>query len=760
MAKDKKNKNKDKANELDSSAKVFEASTVIETADVRKKQYGVLEDQLKNLKIAFLEVVNLGDSFTGKGANNIKDFFSAQAEVVDSWLILVKSQIAFFNGIESIIEKHKLSDSYIEMSFLNSELNNANTKSLEIVANLHNNMAKIISDVKDNVDLRLWTPDDFSNKMATAQVTRLNAMNAVDELDKSLISEYTLLEMEDISILEKYTALIQSTSNGKSASPMYFDKKAFHNNKFYKNSREIDKQGTEYIKAKKQIEEAEKQQEQRIKELKEKLDDILISDDEYLKIAEEIGTENLTKEQNQRYASLKFKKMEQEKTLDGRIQRGIEQGTKEVFLDTAKGIRDTIEHPIETLEGIFYTIQHPKETLEAVGHEIKESFVRDVINGDAESRAKWFTYGVGTVALSAAGTKGADKVGKLAQAGKLGKTASKLYKVSKKIEHKSLKVQKKALEKSVKYFEKSKQKFAAKLKGLQLKKPLESKLQFAGISVTDAADEGNLSHKMSNSKSDHSSQKIEKNKEATKSTGKVTEKHEDKNVQKGKHGDGDPKTPHQSKSKPHESVHKVEKPHESNKDAGTVSGKHPHESSKPKKHEPGGDADNGSKGTGDAGTPPRYGERKISDEEREFYRRLTPDDKARDKVNEGLDESALPIPDPVLPGKEMTKRFEPDHIVAYDKIIHMDGFDTLTDKQKREVINNLDNFEGLSRAANGSKQDKTYEEWTHYKKGKPGEIEVNPEFRKRMIKKEKEMERILQKQIDDFNKQNLDKGDG
>ncbi|MDA1477496.1 T7SS effector LXG polymorphic toxin [Bacillus changyiensis] len=592
MAKDKKNKDID----LDSSVKVFEGSTLIKAANKRKKQYEVLEDQLDKLKKAFLGVVNLGDNFTGKGANNIKDFFSGQAEVVDSWLILVKSQIAFFNGIERIIEDKELSDSYIEMSFLNSELNIANTKSLQIVADLHNKMSKIISNVKDNVNIRLWTPDNFSDKMATAQVTRLNAMNAVDEIDKSLKSEYTLLEGEDISVLEKYTALIQSTSNGKSASPMYFDKKAFHNNKLYKNSREIDKQGTEYIKAKKQIEEAEKQEEERIKELKEKLDDILISDDEYLKIAAELGTENLTKKQIQRYASLKFEKMQQEKTFEGRIQRGIEQGTKEVFLDTMSGIRDTIENPKEALEGIAYTIQHPQETFNAIGKDIKDSFVRDVINGDAESRAKWFTYGAGTVALSAVGTKGTDKAVKLAQAGKLGKTASKLSKVSKRIEHKSLKVQKKALEKSAKYFEKSKQRVAAKLKGLQLKNPFESKLQFAGISMKTAAGEGKLPHKMSNSKSHHSAHKIEKNhdpihkvekkKEATKSTGKVTEKHEGKKVQKGKHGDVDAKTPHQPKSKPHEPVHKVEKPHESNKGAGTVSGKHPYESSKQKKHEP------------------------------------------------------------------------------------------------------------------------------------------------------------------------------
>ncbi|MDD9149075.1 hypothetical protein OYT88_10980 [Sporolactobacillus sp. CQH2019] len=66
--------------------------------------------------------------------------------------------------------------------------------------------------------------------------------------------------------------------------------------------------------------------------------------------------------------------------------------------------------------------------------------------------------------------------------------------------------------------------------------------------------------------------------------------------------------------------------------------------------------------------------------------------------------------DPVLPGKIITKKLEPDHIVSMDKISRMEGFDRLTEKQQLEVLNNPKNFIGLSRTANGSKQDKSYEE--------------------------------------------------
>ncbi|MPQ31906.1 hypothetical protein E4V42_10710 [Clostridium estertheticum] len=108
--------------------------------------------------------------------------------------------------------------------------------------------------------------------------------------------------------------------------------------------------------------------------------------------------------------------------------------------------------------------------------------------------------------------------------------------------------------------------------------------------------------------------------------------------------------------------------------------------------------------------------------------------------------------DEVLPGKTFKGALEADHIVAMDKISRMDGFGNLTKEQKLKVLNNPENFIGLSKSANTSKQSKTYEEWTHYKQGKLGEIEVNPNFRIKMMKIEKDLARKLQAQINDFNK--------
>ena len=55
---------------------------------------------------------------------------------------------------------------------------------------------------------------------------------------------------------------------------------------------------------------------------------------------------------------------------------------------------------------------HPVQTFRAIESAISESYKRDVINGDAYSRANWFSYAVGTVGTSIVGTKGLGAVGK------------------------------------------------------------------------------------------------------------------------------------------------------------------------------------------------------------------------------------------------------------------------------------------------------------------------------------------------------------
>jgi hypothetical protein len=103
-------------------------------------------------------------------------------------------------------------------------------------------------------------------------------------------------------------------------------------------------------------------------------------------------------------------------------------------------------------------------------------------------------------------------------------------------------------------------------------------------------------------------------------------------------------------------------------------------------------------------------------------------------------------PDPAIPGKFITRNLEADHIVSMKKIAEMDGFDLLTEAQQVQILNNPENFIGLTKTANTSKGLKSFMEWVTYKKEN---IDSNPEFRVKMIEKESVLDKILQKQIDD-----------
>ncbi len=131
----------------------------------------------------------------------------------------------------------------------------------------------------------------------------------------------------------------------------------------------------------------------------------------------------------------------------------------------------------------------------------------------------------------------------------------------------------------------------------------------------------------------------------------------------------------------------------------------------------------------------------ISDDLYKKLRRKTPNAKIQKKVNEGV---TFPHPDPALPGKQVTSTLHADHIVPMKKITEMPGFDKLSLEDQVKILNHENNFVGLSEAANTSKGKKTFGEWTQYKKEK---INVDPNFRQEMMKKEAVLEKEIQEEI-------------
>ena len=125
--------------------------------------------------------------------------------------------------------------------------------------------------------------------------------------------------------------------------------------------------------------------------------------EEFLKLAKELGDENLTDEQK-RILTL------------WETAEGIKNGAYKAGKEFVKGLFDFVLHPVKTIESTIDALAHPIETFDFLSTAIRDSYERDVINGDAKSRAEWFAYGLGTIGLSAVGTKGLGAVSKTGMA--------------------------------------------------------------------------------------------------------------------------------------------------------------------------------------------------------------------------------------------------------------------------------------------------------------------------------------------------------
>lgn len=116
-----------------------------------------------------------------------------------------------------------------------------------------------------------------------------------------------------------------------------------------------------------------------------------------------------------RVQSLKLAEVEKKSIWDTVIDsvKGFGKGLGTAVVSTVEGIWYLFNHPVETIKGTIHVITHPVETGKAIWKAISDSWKKDVVNGDAESRSHWFGRAFGEVALAIVGTKGVDKGVKL-----------------------------------------------------------------------------------------------------------------------------------------------------------------------------------------------------------------------------------------------------------------------------------------------------------------------------------------------------------
>ncbi|MGW8423974.1 T7SS effector LXG polymorphic toxin [Peribacillus simplex] len=379
---------------------IYESQTLVSAMQTRVGQYKDLKEQLTELKKGFESIVNLDDELQGHGAEAIKGFYKAQIDVVDSWLRLINRHVAFLSAIQGDTIEANLSETVVTVPFLEEELVSASRNSKEMVTAQKNDLKKILAGIDDIIQLEAFSDDVFFENMEKAERKRNQTIDKVNEIDHKWTAEYARSEADQAAVTALMEQLKVSSTRGGVVSPLYFNATAYKNSEAYKSLEVRKKETAQYLKVKK--EEAENR---RIKDLKAQLDHVT-DPDEFLKIAKQIGYENLGPTEQQYVMQLEASKQ----TAD--IAKGIGVGLYDVGKDFVTGVWDFVTDPGETVEGVANSIMHPIKTYKYISKAISDSYERDMVNGDAYSRSHWVTYALGTVVTSVVGTKGAGAITK------------------------------------------------------------------------------------------------------------------------------------------------------------------------------------------------------------------------------------------------------------------------------------------------------------------------------------------------------------
>ncbi|MEZ2648771.1 T7SS effector LXG polymorphic toxin [Bacillus wiedmannii] len=113
-----------------------------------------------------------------------------------------------------------------------------------------------------------------------------------------------------------------------------------------------------------------------------------------------------------------------EKSTFRKVVDGTIEGSGQAIEDTIEGFKALGKW--ETWENMGNAALHPIDTLSTMYNVLSDSFINDVINGDAESRAKWGSYALTQVGLGLIGDKGLSKVSKVATTANLTKGMSRV----------------------------------------------------------------------------------------------------------------------------------------------------------------------------------------------------------------------------------------------------------------------------------------------------------------------------------------------
>lgn len=382
---------------------MMKVTDIMKVLDVTDLHSGI-EQILEALKTHYSEIVQieaavkgfiaLEDEFKGKGGEAIRGFYE------ETHIPLLSFYKSFLTDYQSRLEAmmselyalEPVNNGYIAEQFLSDELRMGLKKVENETVTLTDEANQIISSVADIVFLPRLDDSEFLNHLNTADKHRNDTIEALNQFDYQQSMSIRHLQ-DDVLKMQQYVNEVKTLFKNGELQVDTFKSGSLKTHGID----ELIKTDVEANSCSR--EELELAEQKRIEELKNKLI-TASSTEEYLKIANEIGFENLTEEQQQIVTNLEIAKQNIE------IAKGIGVGLYDAGKDLVTGIWNLVTKPGETVEGVIQSVTHPVDTFNYIKTSIVDSFERDMVNGDAYSRAHWVSYAAGTVVTSIVGTKG------------------------------------------------------------------------------------------------------------------------------------------------------------------------------------------------------------------------------------------------------------------------------------------------------------------------------------------------------------------
>lgn len=154
----------------------------------------------------------------------------------------------FFNGISgNAADKDLSEDTVVHIPFLEDELTHRMTNHREMVASQQDDLQRILNRIDDLVPLTIFSKAPFDNHIEQADKDRKAAIDAVNQLDNDLKSEYTLSESDEQYTIALFQQLIEASRQGNTISPIYFNAEVYKASDVSQLKEQAEKQTSEYL---------------------------------------------------------------------------------------------------------------------------------------------------------------------------------------------------------------------------------------------------------------------------------------------------------------------------------------------------------------------------------------------------------------------------------------------------------------------------------------------------------------------------------